>query len=190
GRVAFTTFASNVGRIRSIALAAAEAGREVVAVGRAMRRVIDVAAELGYLKGLPPFLDEETYAHLPRERVVALLTGSQGEPRAALARVAAADHRNIELVKGDMVVFSSRAIPGNEKAINTIINALVSRGVRVITDRDRLVHVSGHPRRDELREMYGWLKPSIAVPVHGEPMHLAAHAALAREQGVGTIRTI
>jgi ribonuclease J len=189
-RIAFTTFASNVGRLRSVALAAAAAGRDIVVVGRAMRRVIDVATELGYLAGLPPFLDEEAFAYLPRDRVVLLLTGSQGEPRAALARVAEDDHRNIELVPGDVVVFSSRAIPGNEKAINGIINALVGRGIRVITDRDRLVHVSGHPRREELREMYGWIRPSIVVPVHGEAMHLAAHAAFARELGVKTVLTI
>ncbi len=190
GRVAFTTFASNVGRIRSVAVAAAAAGREVVVVGRAMRRVIDVATELGYLEGLRPFLDEESYPHLPRGNTVALLTGSQGEPRAALARVASEEHRNVELVAGDMVVFSSRAIPGNEKAVNTIINTLVTRGVKIVTDRDALVHVSGHPRRDELREMYGWVRPKVAVPVHGEAMHLAAHADFARQMGVETVLTI
>ena len=187
GRVAFTTFASNVGRLRSIALAAKAAERDVVVVGRAMRRVIDVATELGYLEGLPPFLDEDAYAYLPRDRVVLLLTGSQGEPRAALARVAQDDHRNVELVTGDTVVFSSRAIPGNEKSVNSIINSLVARGIRVITDRDRLVHVSGHPRRDEMREMYDWLKPQIVVPVHGEAMHLAAHADLARDSGINKV---
>jgi ribonuclease J len=190
GRVAFTTFASNVGRLRSIALAAAAAGRDIIVVGRAMRRVIDVASEVGYLDGLPPFLDEEAFAYTPRARALLLLTGSQGEPRAALARVAEDDHRNIELVAGDTLVFSSRAIPGNEKAINGIINALVARGVRVITDRDRLVHVSGHPRQDELRECYRWMKPDILVPVHGEAMHLAAHAEFARECGIATVFTI
>jgi ribonuclease J len=184
GRVAFTTFASNVGRLRSIALAAEAAERDVVVVGRSMRRVIDVASELGYLDGLPPFLDEEAYAYLPRDRVVLLLTGSQGEPRAALARVAQDDHRNVELVTGDTVVFSSRAIPGNEKSVNNIINLITMRGIHVITDRDRLVHVSGHPRRDEMREMYGWLRPKTLLPVHGEAMHLAAHADLARDCGV------
>ena len=186
-RVAFTTFASNVGRLRSIALAAREAGRDVVVVGRAMRRVLDVAGELGMLEDTPPFLDEEAYGYLPRDRVVALLTGSQGEPRAALARIAFDDHPRIELAQGDIVVFSARAIPGNEAEINRIVNALTARGIRVITDRDRLVHVSGHPRRDEMREMYGWLKPRIAIPVHGEAMHLAAHADLARELGVATV---
>ena len=140
-------------------LAAAKARREVVVVGRAIRRMIDVAGELGMLAGLPPFLDEEAFQHLPRNKVLALLTGSQGEARAALARIAADDHRNVGFDKGDLVVFSSRAIPGNEVPINRIINSLVKRGVRVMTDRDRLVHVSGHPRREEMRHLYGWLKP-------------------------------
>ena len=186
-RVAFTTFASNVGRLRSVALAAREAGRDVVVVGRAMRRVIDVATELGMLDDTPPFLTEDAYAYLPRGKVVVLLTGSQGEPRAALARVAFDDHPRIELAEGDIVVFSARAIPGNEYEIIRIMNALTERGIRVITDRDRLVHTSGHPRRGEMRELYGWLKPRIAIPVHGEPMHLAAHADLARELGVETV---
>jgi ribonuclease J len=186
-RVAFTTFASNVGRIRSIALAAKAAGRNVVISGRALRRVIEVADELHMLDGLPPFLDEDSFAHLPRDKVVVILTGSQGEPRASLARVSIDDHPRIELVPGDLVVFSARAIPGNELEINRIINALTARGVRVMTDRDRLVHVSGHPRRGELTEMYAWIKPRIAIPVHGEPMHLAAHADLARDLGVPTV---
>lgn len=190
GRIAFTTFSSNVSRLRSIALAAQSARREVVVIGRAIRRVLDVAGELGMLEGLPPFLEEEAYQHLPRNKVVALVTGSQGEPRAALARVATEEHRNFVLDRGDTLVFSSRAIPGNEVAINRIINSMIARSVRVITDRDRLVHVSGHPRRDEMREMYGWIKPSIAVPVHGEAMHLAAHAELAVDMGVPIVKVI
>lgn len=190
GRVAFTTFSSNVGRIRSMALAAQAAGREVVVIGRALRRMLDVAGELGMLEVLPPLLDEDAYQHLPPHRVVAIVTGSQGEPRAALARIAQEEHRTVKLDKGDTLVFSSRAIPGNEIAINRITNALVRRGVKVVTDHDRLVHVSGHPRRDELREMYGFIRPQIAVPVHGEAMHLAAHAELARELGVPTVRVI
>lgn len=190
GRVGFTTFSSNVGRIRSIALAAAKAGREVVVVGRAINRVHDVADELGMLDGLPPFLEEEAFSKLPPRNVLALLTGSQGEPRAALARIANDEHRNVSFDEGDLVVFSSRAIPGNEVSINRIVNALTKRGVRVVTDRDGLVHVSGHPRRGEMRQLYEWLKPSIAVPAHGEAMHLAAHAELAGEQGVDTVITI
>ena len=190
GRVVFTTFSTKLGRISAIAQAAPAARREVGVIGRALRRVLDVAGELGMLEGLPPFLEEEAYQHLPRHKLVAIATGSQGEPRAALARVMQEEHRHMVLDRGDTLVFSSRAIPGNEVAINRIINAMVARGVRVITDRDALVHVSGHPRRDELREMYGWIKPQIAVPVHGEAMHLAAHAALAREMGVPEIRVI
>jgi ribonuclease J len=190
GRIAFTTFSSNVSRLRSIALGAQAAGREVVVIGRAIRRMLDVAGELGMLEGLPPFLDEEAYQHLPRNRVVALVTGSQGEPRAALARIASEEHRNVALERGDTLVFSSRTIPGNEVAVNRIMNTLVARGVRIVTDRERLVHVSGHPRRDEMREMYGWVKPAIAVPVHGEAMHLAAHAELAADMGVPIVKII
>jgi ribonuclease J len=190
GRVAFTTFASNVGRLRSIALAAKAAHRDVVIVGRALKRVVDVARELHMLDGIPPFLDEDAFAHLPRHKVVAILTGSQGEPRAAMARVAIDDHPRVELTAGDTVVFSAREIPGNELDIDRILNALSARGIRVISHNERLVHVSGHPRRGELKRMYEWTRPRIAIPVHGQPIHLAAHAELARDAGVETVRVI
>jgi len=183
-RVAFTTFSSNVARVRGIAQAAMAAQREVVVVGRALERVIAVAREQGLLEGIPPFRSAEAYGYLPRERVVAILTGSQGEPRAALRRIADDDHPEIALSPGDLVVFSSRTIPGNEKVVNHIINALIRRGVEVMTDRDGLVHVSGHPRRGELIEMYGFVRPQLAVPVHGEALHLHEHAKLARSLGV------
>lgn len=183
-RVIVTTFASNVARIRSVALAAKATGREIVVMGRSMRRVIDVATDLGYLDGLPPFLDEEAFGYLPRDKVVALLTGSQGEIRAAMARVAAGDHRNVVLSRKDKVIFSSRTIPGNEKAVNAIINQLVQQGVEVVTDRDALVHVSGHPRRGELTRLYDILKPEALVPAHGEALHLAAQHDLALEHGI------
>lgn len=186
-RICFTTFSSNVARIRSIAEAAMANDREVVVVGRAMDRVIGVAREQGMLDGIPPFRTSESYGYLPRDKVVALLTGSQGEPRAALRRIAEDDHPEIALSKGDIVVFSSRTIPGNEKVVNKVINGLVKRGIHVMTDRDGLVHVSGHPRRGELEQMYGWVRPQVSVPVHGEPMHLAAHADLARRLGVPEI---
>ncbi|WP_029355807.1 ribonuclease J [Bosea sp. 117] len=186
-RVAVTTFASNVARIRSVAEAALKAGREVVLVGRAMERVVTVAREQRLLDGLPPFRPVDAYGYLPRDKVVAILTGSQGEPRAALARIADDDHPEIALSAGDTVIFSSRTIPGNERAVNRIINALVLDGIQVVTDRHALVHVSGHPRRGELEQMYGWLRPQISVPVHGEPMHLAEHADLARRMGVPEI---
>jgi len=189
-RVGFTLFASNVGRILSIARAAAAAGRDVVISGRAMRRVIDVARECGMLDGAPPFLDEEAYGYIPPDKLVVLLSGSQGEPRAALSRVANAEHPRIDLQRGDTMVFSARAIPGNELAINAIVNRLTARGITVITDEERSVHASGHPRREELRAMYAWLRPAVAIPVHGEPVHLAAHAALARAAGVRTVLII
>ena len=184
GRVAVTTFASNVARLRAVAEAARVAGREVVVVGRAMARVEQVARETGYLDGIQDFRSAEFYGHLPPDKVVALCTGSQGEPRAALARISADEHPDVTLSKGDMVVFSSRTIPGNEKAVSRVVNGLIRQGIEVITDRTHLVHVSGHPRREEMRELYGWVRPRIAVPVHGEALHLAEHAALARKAGV------
>src|SRR5437764_2528572 len=183
-RVAVTIFASNVARIRSVAEAAAAAGREVVVIGRAMERVVQVARETGYLDGIGAFRGPETYNHLPPDKVVALCTGSQGEPRAALARIAEESHPEIALAPGDRVIFSSRTIPGNEKPVGRIINGLVHQGIEVLTDRHELVHVSGHPRRAELEDMYGWVRPQIAIPVHGEALHLHEHAALARRVGV------
>ncbi len=184
GRVAVTTFASNAARVRSVAEAAMRCDRQVVLVGRAMERVMSIAREQGMLDGIPPFVSVESYGYLPRDKVVAVLTGSQGEPRAALARIANDDHPEVTLTPGDTVIFSSRTIPGNEKAVGGIINALVKQGVKIITDRDALVHVSGHPRRGEMEQMYNWVRPQIAIPVHGEPYHMAEHAALARRMGV------
>ncbi len=184
GRVAVTTFASNVARVKAVADAARAADREVVIVGRAMERVVQVARETGYLEGVQNFRWPDLYGHFPADKVLALCTGSQGEPRAALARIAKDDHPAVTLNKGDRVIFSSRTIPGNEKAVGSIINGLISQGVEVITDRTHLVHVSGHPRRDELREIIAWTRPKILIPVHGEPLHLSEHAKLARAAGV------
>jgi ribonuclease J len=184
GRVAVTTFASNVARMRAVAEAAKEAGREVIVVGRAMDRVSDVAGELDMLDGLPPFASAERFKSIKRDKCVLLLTGSQGEARAALARIASGDHPDVALSAGDRLIFSSRAIPGNEKSIGNIINNLVREGVEVITDRDGLVHVSGHPRRDEMRRMYEWIRPKIAIPAHGEALHLTLHREFAKAQGV------
>jgi ribonuclease J len=183
-RVAVTTFASHVGRVRAVADAARAAGREVVLIGRAMERVAQVARETGYLDGVPDFRSAQTYGYLPPDKVLALCTGSQGEPRAALARIAEDEHPDVTLARGDRVIFSSRAIPGNEKAIGRVINGLVAQGVEVITDRTHLVHVSGHPRRAELLDMIGWVRPRILIPAHGEALHLAEHASLARRAGV------
>ena len=189
GRVAVTTFASNVARVKAVADAAKAAGREVVVVGRAMERVVQVARETGYLDGVQSFRSADYYGNFPPDKVLALCTGSQGESRAALARIANDDHPQVTLNKGDSVIFSSRTIPGNEKAVGAIINGLVSQGIEVITDRTDLVHVSGHPRRDELRDMISWVRPQILIPVHGEALHLAEHAKLARAAGVPKVLT-
>ncbi len=183
-RVAVTTFASHVDRIRAVADAARAADREVVVVGRAMERVVQVARETGYLDGVQDFRSAESYGYLPPDKVLALCTGSQGEPRAALSRIAEDEHPDVTLGRGDRVIFSSRAIPGNEKAVDRVINGLVAQGVEVITDRTHLVHVSGHPRRGELLDMIGWVRPKVLIPAHGEPLHLSEHAELARRAGV------
>jgi ribonuclease J len=183
-RVAVTTFASHVGRISSAVGSARRAGREVVVAGRAMRNIIEAARATGYLRDAGDFLDEEVFGYLPPERVMLLCTGSQGEPRAAIARIADDSHPNVALEEGDIVVFSSKTIPGNEKAVSTVLNNLARLGVDAITSEDALVHTSGHPRRGELHELYDWLKPRAVVPVHGEPRHLRAHAIFARSCGI------
>ncbi|MFK0683122.1 ribonuclease J [Ochrobactrum sp. BD67] len=190
GRVAITTFSSNVGRIRSITEAARDAGRQVLVVGRSMKRAISVATELGYMEGLPEYLSEEDYGYIPRENVVMILTGSQGEPRAALAKLARDEMRSLALTAGDTVIYSSRAIPGNEKAILDIKNRLIDRGIKIIGDEDALVHVSGHPRRSELRRMYSWVRPQILVPVHGEAAHLVAQGSLGAMEGIEQVAQV
>jgi ribonuclease J len=184
GRVAVTTFASNVGRLRTVADAARAAGREVIVVGRAMDRISQIARETGYFDGVQDFLPPDAYGALPPKKVVALCTGSQGEPRAALARIAEDQHPEIKFSRGDRVIYSARTIPGNEKAVGRVINGLIEQGIEVITDRTHLVHVSGHPRRAELEELISWVKPQILIPVHGEALHLTEHGALARRCGV------
>ncbi|MEY9630426.1 ribonuclease J [Sinorhizobium fredii] len=187
GRVGITTFSSNVGRIRSVAEAAEAAGREVLLLGSSMKRVVNVAKDLGIMEGLKPFLAEDEFGYIPRDKVVVILTGSQGEPRAALAKIARDEMRNVAFSAGDTIVFSSRTIPGNEKAINDIKNGLIEQGIHIVTDSEALVHVSGHPRRNELQQMYQWLKPEIVVPVHGEAAHLTAHAELALHSGIASV---
>ncbi|HSX76176.1 MAG TPA: ribonuclease J [Shinella sp.] len=187
GRVGITTFSSNVGRIRSIAQAAEAAGREVLLLGSSMKRVTDVARDIGLMEGLKPFIAEDEFGYIPRDKVVVILTGSQGEPRAALAKIARDEMRNVAFTGGDTIIFSSRAIPGNEKAINDIKNGLIEQGINIITDAEALVHVSGHPRRHELQQMYGWTRPKMVVPVHGEAAHLVAHAELAEQSGIADV---
>ncbi len=186
-RVALTTFASNVGRVISIARAAEKAGRQVVMSGRALHRISTIARELGMLEGVAPFLDQDAFKTLPRNKIVVLCTGSQGEPRAAIARIARGEHPAIDLNAGDRVIFSSWAIPGNEREVIDIQNLLIDRGIEVITQQDGLVHTTGHPRREELKRLYDWLKPQTLVPVHGEAAHLEAHAALGRQHGIANV---
>src|ERR1700712_1722010 len=184
GRVAITTFSSNVGRIRTVAEAAEAAGREILLLGSSLKRVANVARDVGLMEGVKPFIAEDEYGYIPRDKVVIILTGSQGEQRAALAKLSRDEMRNVALSAGDIVVFSSRAIPGNEKAIGDIKNGLIEQGVQIITDNEALVHVSGHPRRNELQQMYQWTRPQVLVPVHGEPAHLVAHKLLGEQSGI------
>jgi ribonuclease J len=180
-RIAVACFASNVARLESVVHAALAHDRHVALVGRSMRRIVEAAQETGYLTGLPPFVSEHDAGYLPREKVALLCTGSQGEPRSALARIARNDHPQVTLEPGDAVIFSSRVIPGNEKAIGALQNDLARLDVEIVTAEDEPVHVSGHPAREELARMYQLVRPRIAIPVHGERRHLEAHARLAEE---------
>ncbi len=184
GRVAVTTFASNVSRVVSICAAANAAGRSVCLLGRSMHRIVGAAREVGLLPDAVSFVDAKEAGFLPREHVLYLCTGSQGEPRAALSRIARDDHPDIALAEGDTVIFSSKIIPGNEREIFNLINDLVELGVEVVTEKDAFIHVSGHPNRDELRKMYEWVRPAYSIPVHGEARHLEAHADFAMTLGV------
>jgi len=180
-RVAVACFASNVARLETMARVAARHDRRAALIGRSLWRMQEAARATGYLAGTPEFVSEHDAGYLPRDKVLLVCTGSQGEPRSALARIAQGEHPHIALERGDAAVFSSRIIPGNERAIFRLQNRLVSMGVEVVTEKDHFVHVSGHPARDELVRMYQWVRPRIAVPVHGEARHMLAHAELARE---------
>ncbi len=189
-RVIVTTFASNVARVKAVADAAKAAGRKLVVAGRSLHRIIEIAKDTGYLPDDFTHLDQDAYQYLDRNDTVLLCTGSQGEPRAVMSRMAEGDHHSLTVAKGDTVIFSSRNIPGNEKAIGRVQNNLARMGCEVITDSDALVHVTGHPRRDELKQMYGWLQPKVAVPMHGEARHLQAHAKLALSEGAKWSRPV
>jgi ribonuclease J len=184
GRVAVTTFASHVERISSAVKAARASGREVVIAGRAMRNTIEAARNCGMLKDAGAFLDEDEFGYLPNDKIMLLCTGSQGEPRAAMARIAEDTHPNISLEEGDMVIFSARTIPGNEKEVSAITNNLAKLRVDIVTSDDALVHSSGHPRQGELMQMYDWVKPRAVIPMHGEPRHMMFHERFAKEQGI------
>ncbi|MGZ5928117.1 MAG: ribonuclease J [Rhizomicrobium sp.] len=180
GRVAVTSFASNVARLDSIAHAARTHGRKLALVGRSMHKIVAAARDSGYLADFPATLDAAEASELPARKVLYLVTGSQGEARAALGRIADGNHPDVQLGKGDAAIFSSRIIPGNELAIHELHNKLAALGVEVLTAEDHFVHVSGHPAREELAQMYRWTRPQIAVPVHGELCHIAEHARLAK----------
>jgi len=180
GRVAIAAFASNVARLDSAARAAKANGRRLCLVGRSMHKMVDAARATGYLRDLPPIASEEDAAELPPHKVLYLVTGSQGEPRAALARIAEDNHPGVFLQSSDTVIFSSRIIPGNEVGIFALMNKLAGRGIEVVTANGEDIHVSGHPARDELSQMYRWLRPQIAIPVHGEMRHMTEHARLAK----------
>ena len=183
GAVAVALFASNAARIETICQAAAANDRVIVMAGRSLSRTVAAARECGYLRDLPTLLEEDEADRIPREHLLYLVTGCQGEQRAVLGRVAFGEHRNIKLGRGDTAIFSSKVIPGNERAIGRVVNRFIRAGVKVISERDHLVHVSGHPNRDELKQMMAWLRPKLVVPVHGEQRLLEAHAELARSEG-------
>lgn len=183
GRVLVTTFASNAARLQTLGDVARDTGRELCVAGRSLDRIIRVAKATGYLRDFPELIDFDKAMTLPASRVLIVATGGQGEPRAALNRIAEGSHV-LKLHQGDLVVFSSRQIPGNEIAIGKIMNTLADKGVDIITDRQAFVHVSGHPGRPELAEMYKWIRPEIIVPVHGEIRHMHEQARFALSQGV------
>ncbi|MED5550535.1 MAG: ribonuclease J [Pseudomonadota bacterium] len=181
GKVAIAAFASNVARLQSAIEAAEANGRRVCLVGRSMHRMTAAAKSVGLLSHVQDFVGEEEAGFFPPEKILYLCTGSQGEPRAALSRIAEGNHRNVTLGPGDTVIFSSRVIPGNDLGIFQLQNRLAERGVEIITEKNRPIHVSGHPCRDELAQMYQWAQPKVAIPVHGERRHLIEHAAFARQ---------
>jgi len=183
GRVLVTTFASNAARLQTLGEVAEDTGRQICVAGRSLDRILRVAKATGYLRDFPETIDFDTAMSLPPNQVMIVATGGQGEPRAALNRIAEDTHV-LKLHAGDTVVFSSRQIPGNEIAIGKIMNTLAGKGVELITDRQAFVHVSGHPGRPELAEMYRWIRPEIILPVHGEVRHMHEQARFAKEQGI------
>lgn len=184
GRVVITTFSSNIARIETAAAVAAAHDRHLVVVGRSLWKFIEAAKDSGYLADIGPLLTDREAGYLPPDKVLMLCTGCQGEPRGAMARIADGTHPQATLEAGDLVIFSSKIIPGNERSLGRLQNRLALAEVDVITEKDAFVHVSGHPSRDELAQMYNWVRPEIAVPVHGEARHLRRHAQFAQEMQV------
>jgi len=183
GKIAVTTFSSNIGRVISILKAAHACDRQVGVIGRSLHRMIGCARECGLLDGVPEIVSEEDLGYLPDDKIVVIVTGSQGEYRAALGKISRGDFRDFRLQRGDSVIFSARAIPGNEIAINQIKNNLSAGGINIITPRDtkNIIHVSGHPCREEIAQMLQWVRPQVVVPVHGERVQLDAHAEFAKD---------
>ena len=179
-RIVTTCFSSNIARMESIAIAAKKNNRKVAVIGRSMKKTIEAAKENGYIKNLSNFISEEEASFMPRENLVIICTGSQGEKRSALFRIAYDSHKNIHLESGDLVVFSSKDIPGNEQTINNLKNLLIRQKVEIITSEDELVHASGHGYAEEIKKMYEWTRPYVSIPIHGEPKHLLAHSKLAQ----------
>ena len=182
-RILVTTFASNVARLQTLGEVAAASNRKLCVAGRSLDRIIRTAKSCGYLKDLPDIIDFDTAMGLPRGEVLIMATGGQGEPRAALGRITEGNHQ-IALEAGDVVLFSSRQIPGNEIAIGRIQNKLASRDIQIVTDRQSPIHVSGHPGRPELEALYGWIRPQILLPVHGEMRHMKEQGRLGRACGI------
>jgi ribonuclease J len=182
-RVVVTTFASNVARLQTLGEVARASGRKLCVAGRSLDRIIGAAKASGYLEHLPPVIGFDEAKDVPRGQLLIVATGGQGEPRAALARITEGTHP-LKLEAGDVVLFSSRQIPGNEIAIGRIQNTLASRGIAIVTDRQSPIHVSGHPGRPELEALYGWLRPEILIPVHGEMRHMAEQARLGAAVGI------
>jgi ribonuclease J len=183
GRIVVTTFASNVARLESVAKAAEASGRAFVLVGRSLWKFYQSARAVGYLQDIREPLTDKDAARMPRDKTLLLCTGCQGEPRGAMARIAMDDHPMIDLQPGDAAIFSSKIIPGNERTLYRMHNALAMNEVEVITEKDHLIHVSGHPAREELKRMYELVRPEIVVPVHGEARHLIEQARFAVEEG-------
>lgn len=190
GQVAMTTFASNLARVYAASEAAKATDRRLLVAGRSLHRVIQVGIDTGYLSEDFTYLDQEHFSYMERGEALVIATGSQGETRAAMARIAEGSHRDIKLTRGDTIIYSSRTIPGNEKSVLGVQNQLAERGYKIITDADGLVHVTGHPRREELAQMFAWLKPQALVPMHGEIRHLQENARLATEAGIPSAHMI
>jgi ribonuclease J len=181
GRIAVTCFSSNVARMATIQRAAAANGRQTALVGRSLWRAEEAARDAGYLAGIPPFLTENDIGLIPEQHLVLICTGSQGEPRSALSRISEGDHPYVKLSRGDAVIFSARAIPGNQKAIVSLQSRLAKAGIQIVTPDEAFVHVSGHPAQEELALLYQWLRPKALIPTHGEYPHLVEHARIARD---------